>query len=211
MKDCSERGSSQTEGMRRVVVSGCPGCHRPLAVPAKYAGRRVACPKCNTGIDIPVGARELLAIECRSCQHRFAVPADFTGQRIRCPECSSFQDVVHPAASEVLGEMPVADGASGSQSGSASSSSNSAIRRWRRLLHCPNCQNIFPVLVDKPANDFPCPKCRHPILDGHCLRQCEVTGRWFHHSSLFGGVKYGPYPSREEAATALLGSVQKKR
>lgn len=208
MGDGPRQSAGGGSELHRVVVVACTGCQRPFAVPARYAGRRVACPKCHTAVDVPTGARSMVAVECTACRHKFAVPEDYRGRQIRCPNCSTSQPFGTAESADVLSEQP-AGGGSASKSGGSSSSSE--IRRLRRFLHCPVCNNVFPVFIDKPANNYSCPKCRGTFLDGHCVRQDELTGQWFHHTSMFGGVKYGPYETREAATSAMIDAAHKRK
>ncbi len=190
--------------MRQVVVANCPACHWRFAVPEKFAGKRVRCPKCTKCVTIPEAAHGITTIRCQACQHTFAVPEGFTGEQIRCPDCHEGQALPagttgQPADVEAVGRPKPCPGRP------------PRVRddKWRRMLHCSHCQAVFPVALNEPPSSYSCTRCHAVLHDGYCLRQ-DDDGQHYFHTSWFGGVRHGPYATREEAKQALLNEYRRK-
>jgi len=200
----SSAGSGAQGQLRKVVVANCPACNWRFAVPEKFAGKRVRCPKCTECVTIPEAAHGIATIRCTSCQHTFAVPEDFKGRRIRCPDCHEWQSVPAEVKAQAAGVQSVAQPR-------PCPDRRRPVRddKWRRLLHCPHCQAVFPVALNEPPSSYSCTKCHAVLHDGYCLRQ-EEDGQYYFHTSWFGGVRHGPYATRDEAKQALLNEYLRK-
>src|SRR5262249_6715645 len=97
---------------------GCPRCTSPLKAPARGAGRRQRCPRCQFVVEVPAKSRRTdfeeygfnenaaadanaepeIAFECPVCRTRMTAPKDKIGQKQNCPDCRTPVTVPAPHA-----------------------------------------------------------------------------------------------------------------
>ena len=84
----------------------CSSCQYRARIPARYAGKTIACPKCSTAQEVvadtgpSAGGTELLrgsqsqvtdrfVFTCSECGHRARMANKYRGLSIKCPSCSA--------------------------------------------------------------------------------------------------------------------------
>src|SRR5688572_241120 len=88
-------------------------CGKAFSAQPHLAGKRVACPSCNSPISIPAAQEAqapttqapAIAVTCQ-CGKRFGVKSNLAGKRVRCPACQQPVQIPNPYGAPV--PVPVA-------------------------------------------------------------------------------------------------------
>lgn len=74
----------------------CDNCGYETGAPEKYIGKRVLCPKCKAGIEVPQavhrgGAEQanLIKFRCPHCNQKIGLPPEYAGKNVRCAKCKN--------------------------------------------------------------------------------------------------------------------------
>jgi DNA-directed RNA polymerase subunit RPC12/RpoP len=74
----------------------CSNCGHGIGAPDKYAGKRVRCPKCQKGTQVPAagggaGAEKgsVIKFRCPKCNQKIGVSREYAGKRVRCAKCKN--------------------------------------------------------------------------------------------------------------------------
>lgn len=71
----------------------CGSCGQVIGAPEKFAGKRVLCPKCKAGINVPQipegGGANLIRFHCPHCNQKIGLPPQYAGKQVRCAKCKN--------------------------------------------------------------------------------------------------------------------------
>lgn len=77
-------------------------CGKSLAVPDKYAGKRIKCPGCESALTVPAQAAAAkpatISVKCK-CGKTLGVKPELAGKKVKCPTCQAVLAI--PAAAAI--------------------------------------------------------------------------------------------------------------